>query len=89
MVLVGIRIEGNSTRYLVQNGWKKKTFVEMDELVSTLFRHNKPLWVPIQVRLTITWNAICWTLTEIVDSEMYLNELKGINALAHDVFSDP
>ena len=30
MVLVGIRKEGDATRYLVQNWWKKKAFVEMD-----------------------------------------------------------
>jgi hypothetical protein len=31
MVLVGIRKEGDATRYLVQNWWKKKAFVEMDD----------------------------------------------------------
>jgi hypothetical protein len=30
MVLVGVRKEGDSTRYFVQNWWKKKAFVEMD-----------------------------------------------------------
>ncbi|KAI3662540.1 hypothetical protein MP638_000650 [Amoeboaphelidium occidentale] len=30
MVLVGIRQEGGSTRYLVQNWWEKKAFVETD-----------------------------------------------------------
>ena len=30
MVLVGVRKEGIETRYLVQNWWKKKAFVEMD-----------------------------------------------------------
>ncbi|KAI3639766.1 hypothetical protein MIR68_002080 [Amoeboaphelidium protococcarum] len=30
MVLVGVRKEGDSMRYLIQNWWKKKAFVEVD-----------------------------------------------------------
>jgi hypothetical protein len=30
MVLVGMRKEGDATRYLIQNWWKKKAFVEVD-----------------------------------------------------------
>jgi hypothetical protein len=30
MVLVGIRMEGNDPRYLIQNWWSKKPFVEVD-----------------------------------------------------------